>query len=193
MPQAESGLPFGGLKTGLSFRDTTTGWLTGYDASDRPYLFITHDGGDTWARQSLPIPQGLSAEGGSSAPRPPAFFAGQAAILPVTFSDKLVLYGSVDAGETWTPTSPISGCAWSIITVTDAYASDGTTLSRTTDGGRSWTTVELGQQLTSMLASGYTISQIDFPTPTKGWVLITEPQSGSGRLLRTTDGGRTWR
>jgi photosystem II stability/assembly factor-like uncharacterized protein len=193
MPPTEHGLPFGGIKSGLSFRDSNTGWLTGYDASDRPYIFITHDGGGTWARQSLPIPQGLSAEGGSSAPRPPVFFAGQAAILPVTFSDKLVLYSSADAGATWTPTATTIGNVWSVITVTDAYATDGTTIVRTADGGRSWATVEPGEQLTGMLAAGYTIRQLDFSAPLKGWALLAAPESGSTQLLKTIDGGRTWR
>src|SRR5579883_1733426 len=43
-----------GYKTGISFKDTHTGWATGGGASATPWLYVTHNGGHTWSHQSLP-------------------------------------------------------------------------------------------------------------------------------------------
>lgn len=189
----EHALPFGGNKSGIAFRDRNVGWITGNDPSASPFFYATRDGGVTWQRQPLPVPEGLSAQGGAATPRPPVFFGVNDGVMPVTISENTVLYMTSDGGATWMPTRPVTGTLWSIIDTGSAFASDGSVLYRTHDGGQSWAKVKVGKGLTDMLAAGYRIQQIEFVTDRVGWALLVTPGQTSSRLLKTEDGGLTWR
>ncbi len=49
--EKENGLPLGGLKSGISFSDDGTGWLTGSRSTGEPIIYKTNDGGKTWSNQ----------------------------------------------------------------------------------------------------------------------------------------------
>ena len=57
--QPNNTLPFSGHKNGMTFRDTSTGWVGGYVPSPGAvYLYKTTNGGTSWAQQSLALPAG---------------------------------------------------------------------------------------------------------------------------------------
>ena len=72
-----------GQKTGVSFRDISNGWLTGYSMGNSVYLYRTKDGGLTWDLQPLSIPTGYTAAGGSAKSYPPIFFDDKNGLLPI--------------------------------------------------------------------------------------------------------------
>jgi photosystem II stability/assembly factor-like uncharacterized protein len=186
-PQTNSGLSFEGDKTGISFKDTMTGWATASTpATDLAWLYVTHDGGKTWHSQSLPKLAGMSNVDYNTTP--PVFF-GNNGILPVqvgTASGQgLDLYVTHDGGNTWIPTT-LANVDMGIVYVLDmqhAWATDGTTIYATSDGGQSWI----------KLAGGFTnISEMSFADATNGWAIASQSDK-TPLLLHTTDGGKTWR
>lgn len=189
------GLPFGGLKNGISFRDEENGWVTGYSHGPGIFLYQTSDGGETWREQSLPVPPGYGTEGGSASAWPPVFFDGKDGFLPVRFGAQqppaTVFYATHDGGATWNPTAPVTpennkGLVWSFADARHGFATDGDRLYLTADGGRKWTEITPDTSLVGVL-------QLEFINSKKGWALVSEPGSTRTRLLRTVDGGRTWK
>ncbi|MDI6824434.1 MAG: hypothetical protein QME87_08780 [Bacillota bacterium] len=185
--QNPDGLPFAGIKTGLSFADTQNGWLTGFDYGPELWLYATHDAGRTWQRCSLPIPQGYTAEGGSAETRPAIFFGSREGILPVVFHARgqhTIFYVTRDGGATWKPTTPIKSAinqefVWSFPDSKHGFATDGDSLYVTSDGAATWAAVTPDARL-----AGTTC--LYFISPQVGWAVA------SGTLFRTSDGGHTW-
>jgi photosystem II stability/assembly factor-like uncharacterized protein len=198
-------LPLAGEKFGLTFRDTTTGWVVQGDSLDpSPRLhgvFQTHDGGATWQPAPiLPWPAALAntpalVEFG----RLPAFISPQVGVLRVLLVSlatgdvaDTVMYVTDDGGTTWSPTTPLPADAgttsyddvtsllnpstWWI--VASAHGTS-TLLCQTSDGGRHWASWMPGTPFTG-------VTVLDFVSSTQGWAI------GSAGLLRTTDEGRTW-
>ncbi len=187
-PQAKWTPPliFAGDKSGFAFRDPTHGWLTGEWAANSILLDATSDGGRTWRRQPLPVPAGLSAQGGAAQSMPPSFFGPSGGVLPVRFGNPglpTVFYQTTDGGVTWTPTTPVYGkgmqLVYSIVDQGHIVATDGKTVFRTADGGRTWTSVTPDRSLEG-------VTQLDFVSPSHGFAV------DQGIMLRTSDGGRTW-
>jgi photosystem II stability/assembly factor-like uncharacterized protein len=96
---------------------------------------------------------------------------------------------SLDAGKTWGPTSPtveitpppINALRYADPMTAVAVGGDttfGALITRTTDGGGSWTQVPS--------PTGDALVGIDFASPTTGAAV------GGGVILRTVDGGATW-
>ncbi|TMC25052.1 MAG: hypothetical protein E6J36_06100 [Chloroflexi bacterium] len=82
-------LSFGGLKSGIHFLNTSTGWITGtVGVNDLTWLYVSHDGGSTWYQQSLSLPPGVPSAQLSLVP--PTFFSATDGILPVIFSDAVM-------------------------------------------------------------------------------------------------------
>jgi photosystem II stability/assembly factor-like uncharacterized protein len=182
-------LPFGGAKTGLGFLDGTTGWVTGSSpVNGYLLLYATHDGGATW----YPQPLLLSPEEKSShlSISPPLFFTATDGLLPVTFDtgngSSLDFYGTHDGGRTWNATTPVVASAgiWDFIDMFHGWASDGTHLYTTNDGGHQWTKL-------STSANFKNVSRLDFVSSDIGWAIGSIANS-SPSLLKTMDGGKTW-
>ncbi|HHY38989.1 MAG TPA: hypothetical protein GX507_08715 [Clostridia bacterium] len=188
----EGGLPFGGIKTGLSFADHKRGWLTGVDHSDKIWLYETLDGGETWEKVRLPVPEGYSTDGGSASTHPPVFFDGQDGFLPVRFGGEnppvTVFYATSDGGKAWHPTAPVThaegkGLLWSFVDPDHGFALSGDTLYSTDDGAKTWTVVNSVPDLEGT-------RQLEFVTPKTGWAAGDNEEKAF--LLKTVDGGRTW-
>jgi photosystem II stability/assembly factor-like uncharacterized protein len=62
-------------------------------------------------------------------------------------------------------------------------------LYRTTDGGRSWGSTEVGEHTCNAGAR----SLPDFVDPLNGWLTNVEPTGPVADISRSTDGGKTWR
>jgi photosystem II stability/assembly factor-like uncharacterized protein len=185
-------LPFGGRKSGIHFLNASTGWITGtVGANDLSWLYVSHDGGATWNRQSLPLLPGVPSAQFSLGS--PTFFSGTDGVLPVIFSDVVTergfatdIYVTHDGGKTWTSTAPLplASVAIDFADMQHGWATDGTILYRTSNGGQKWT----------KLSPGVTFKQVtslDFVSSTLGWA-IGGPGKNSSLVLKTTDGGESW-
>lgn len=188
-PGWSESLPLGGIKNGMTFLDADTGWVTGVRPVDgETYLFVTHDGGLTWAMQPLPA----GCETCQSLPQPPLFF-GSRGLLPVIFQrpggTELSFFFSNDGGLTWSGGSsgsiPPGRCAFA--DAPHGWCWDGGPgFYVTEDGAQSWVrqaaTLDLGSRLI----------QLDFVPARTGWALAGPSEGVPARLYRTDDGGLTW-
>jgi len=177
-----------GQKTGISFRNTTNGWLTGSSQENAIFLYRSVDGGSKWNRQELAIPNGYTATGGSAQSYPVAFFDDNNGVMPVYLgsgspSINLVFYITKDGGNSWSSTTPLSSPTndfiWSWPDALHGFAAENQTgiLYITVDGGKTWSKSTLG---------GVALSQLDFVSATTGWALA------NGNLFKTIDGGMSW-
>lgn len=188
-------LPFGGDKSGLSFVNETTGWVTGSSTADNfACLYATHDGGATWRHQAIPIPANAS----QVSTFPPVFFNATSGLLPTIIpsleGQSIIIYVTHDGGASWSATGvvPASATAGTIAFVDAMHgwiASNSfdvksnryiqSTVYSTSDEGKHWT-----QHNVTLSAN---IIVIDFASPAQGWAL-----DSSQSLYQTADGGQTW-
>ena len=188
--QPNNTLPFSGLKYGMTFRDTSTGWVGGYVPSPGAvYLYKTTNGGTSWAQQSLALPAGY--ETADITITSPTFFGSNDGILPVWASggagSALFIYVTHDGGGTWTRTGSIpsqGSRGMDFISMNDGFAWNGS-LQVTHNSGASWS------QVTPNVSLGDYVPYMDFVSTTVGWIR-QYPVNGSTPLYRTTDGGTTW-
>jgi photosystem II stability/assembly factor-like uncharacterized protein len=180
---------------GLSFRDTTTGFLAFGGPYATPQLSVTHDGGRSWKNLSLPVVPGLPTPADEYFTTPPVFF-GSSGFLPVYLSmntsagkmvQGFVIYMTSDGGATWVAKNyrtllavggPLETSDLYIVDQTHFYVTNqkGATL-LSTNGGVSWSTVA------GTVGSG--VTSLSFTDSQHGW-------AAGGGLWRTTDGGSSW-
>jgi photosystem II stability/assembly factor-like uncharacterized protein len=182
-------LPLVGDKNGIAALDASHAWVTGSQpSSDFIYIYITQDGGTTWAHQDLTLPAGYS-DAMTSADLP-VFFDTRDGVLPVllfannTGSD---FYVSHDGGQTWTATTPVAqGSFLAVASAADFFVWDGSApLNVSHDAGASWSTVTPNVNLDGNMVS------MDFVDASTGWAVTTDASSHYS-LYKTTDGGSTW-
>ena len=191
-------LPLGGLKSGLAFRDASTGWATGvvYGPPGFTWLYITHDGGHTWSHQPLALPAAYRQ--GMPAANPPRFDTPLVGILPLTLfgtggQPAADFYMTRDGGRTWASGTPLpytsgnTGFSWDFVGADHGWAAWGRKLHYTTDGGRHWAVIVPNVSLAN-------VTELDFVGAHTGWALgsITHGAVTSAFLLATVDAGRTW-
>lgn len=186
-----------GDKTGMAFLNPDKGWITGvvYPAFGDVELYVTENGGKAWQKQQLSIPQ--ADQNKIVKTLPPEFFTHTVGILPVMFIDpnnnetEVMLYRSTDKGVSWKPVLTTPGMKngkvfkLSIIDGSHAVASDGNRLYTTDNAGQSWQSVSPGADLKGL-------QQLDFISPNEGWAVL-EKDNGAYVVLRTKDGGHTWK
>jgi len=195
-----SGLPNGGDKTGITFLNSTTGWITGLTLQyDTLYLYVTHDSGRTWRPQVIPLPPEVIPHWrGVPQQPPPKFFTARDGILPVFYeiyagpNDSLhstgeiavAIYATHDGGMTWTYSSVKRVNGFYLISFADTnhgWLMNGSNLYATSDGGRRWTTIHPSQL-------PFDTTQLEFISPQVGWAIRQKVPS----LNKTLDGGLTW-
>ena len=178
-----SGLPLGGLKTGLGAADSQKAWLTGFSYGDGVWLYGTTDGGQNWRPVKLPVDPTYSTEAGSAPSWPPVFVDSHNGFLPVIFGDNdcVVFYRTRNGGNTWEQTVPVSVTdqqpVWDFVDSEHGFVAAGDKLHVTGDGGQSWQSVDLKL---------IDVTQVDFITAKQGWAV------SEGKLFSTADGGQTW-
>ncbi len=191
-----SGLPFAGAKAGMTFLNTTRGWVTGAIAADDwIYLYMTDDGGRTWRQQKLPLPPQLTPHWNDWT-MPSTFFTARDGILPVFYAIRnaahrdigaiVVCYVTHDGGKTWAFATPVriplgNEFSTSYADIVHGWVTDGAALYATSDGGRRWTTIRPSSYFAD-------VKQIDFISPRLGWAV----RRTSPFLLKTLDGGHSW-
>jgi photosystem II stability/assembly factor-like uncharacterized protein len=189
-------LPLGGTKTGMTFRDAATGWVTGSRPMDGDvYLFLTRDGGSSWSQQSLPLPAGY--ETSQFVTSPPIFFH-LAGILPVRIYPpdrpvELTFFWTTDGGETWNgdprqaAAAIDSSALYSFVDAVRGFAWDGgARLFVSQDGALTWEPDPTSLDLYGRLV------QVQFVPPATGWALTLVDETGHSALYQTTDGGLHW-
>ncbi len=188
LPDYPGQLPLAGTKSGILFRETNIGWVTGsIQSPGQSWLFITRDGGRTWSQQNLVLPSGNQSS--TLKISPPYFSNAEQGVLPVRLSqvsELTNLYLTNDGGETWTTTLPVAVTGpLDCVSYLSCRIWNGVTLASTDDGGTSW------QQVRTNIDLRQSLLQIDFINPTNGFALsVLGP--GVSQFYRTTDGGRTW-
>jgi photosystem II stability/assembly factor-like uncharacterized protein len=195
--------PVPGRTTGISFVNATTGFATAmYIPGMALMMSVSHDGGVTWTRVTLPAPSSGIPEGSSDVIMPPVFTSATDGVLEVTYRSAptaptiLNIYRTTDAGASWQLGPALSGPAMttgtsvpiSVLANGDVFAAIVghrlITFAQLTPGSTSWSTISLGNSSVPLFSNG--VSQLDFVNSTTGWAV-----TASG-LLRTTDGGVNW-
>jgi photosystem II stability/assembly factor-like uncharacterized protein len=188
----EDGLPVSGHKNGMTFRNTSRGWIGGdVPLAGSVYIYRTDNGGVTWAQQPMTIPAGYeSAFTGTTAP---VFFGINYAVLPVWMGSAvgqrdLFLYVTYNGGTTWTRSSSFAPNSFhvDIASVRDAFSWDSNGFFWVTNNsGASW------RKVTPNINFGENLRDLDFISATTGWASILD-LNGNRSLYRTTNGGSTW-
>lgn len=193
--------------TKMTFIDAETGWMAGntYTGSESTaWLYITHDAGTTWHQIATAFPKNSLIMG------IPDLFTKQDGLLPVLtsgpapkFTAETMLYTTHDGGKTWENTAAVPFDlilnAGDFIDLNHGWAvADKKTFYVTNDGWRHWSRGQIDTTFKNMRG-------FNFISPLVGWALgnTTDrraPVPGSGpekgdiiTLLKTTDGGHTWR
>ncbi|MFO3797979.1 MAG: WD40/YVTN/BNR-like repeat-containing protein, partial [Anaerolineales bacterium] len=186
---ARQDIPLSGMKNGLAARDMQVAWVAGTIYTPlTPYLYVTHDSGQSWRLQNLPLPT-TEADAQLSF-YPPIFLNDQFAILRAEIIGQIfhtAIYISRDGGESWelAPTlldgigqfqafSPQQWLFW-----------NGASFSSTSDGGQTWESHAPNQ------AFGDAFAGFQFLSPQEGflWTISAEARTS---LYHTLDGGSTW-
>ena len=186
------------------FADARNGWVAVRrqdTATGRSALFATHDGGATWARLTLQVPSAYVTW-------LRVFDADHGLVeLARDQSDgRGSLLGTDDGGATWhdlrLPDQPAVGTAWFLdrrhgwfLTQAAANSPQGTALTRTVDGGRTWQLLWRMNAASPEAGHGLPWAGIKGPlaflTPDRGFLAAALPD-GSLRLFGTGDGGADW-
>lgn len=188
-PEPEGEIPLVGSKQGITFRDSSHGYVTGSLPMDNfSYLYSSNDGGFHFQQQEIPLPDGIDTAMLSI--EAPIFFTSQEGILPVYLytpeASYTVFYTTATGGASWTPTSllPVLG-RYSAPQLDSWFVWDGITLYRSTDIGLTWEEVSPNINLEGM------ISTLDFIDSQNGWVTWMDADGVTG-LSFTANGGATW-
>ncbi len=180
----------------LAFMPPRTIWLASGFGLQTQYggLAVSRDAGRSWRDVNPPLPADLVKDRPAVITSAPEFVTDEDAFLPVAVGNRLVFFGSHDAGDTWTLLPPVLPAGHmrtaQFVNPRDGFTVCGVDLCTTQDGGATWQQIATPFPLGSPGAGAF-VSQFDFVDGLTGWAILAD-QQGSAGLLRTTDGGHTW-
>lgn len=206
------GQPGGSLQGSLMFRDSSTGWMTPVGSSGTgttpvpPFLYVTHDGGATWAVQTFTVPIGVAMNSSSAGFSSPQFFNDHEGVVLATVLsfpaeqaqapaiEGTYAYTTSDGGDHWSapqhvviPGGFFSPQTFSMIDSKNWVSLSTPQVERTTDGGVHWET------LAGVLPANANASEVDFQDVDHWWVAgVISTAQPTLAIYRTTDGGGHW-
>jgi photosystem II stability/assembly factor-like uncharacterized protein len=201
----------GSLQGSLVFRDSSTGWMTPVTTSGTgitpvpPFLYVTHDGGATWAVQTFPVPSGVAMNSSSAGFSPPQFFNDREGVVLATQQsipngpgaptfEGTYAYATTDGGDHWSapqqvviPGGFVSTQALSMIDAKTWLTFEASKVERTTDGGLHWEILD-----GALPADAYAF-EVDFQDVNHGWAAaIIGTAHPALAIYQTSDGGTHW-
>ena len=187
--------PIGGA---LQFLNATTGWIIGGRVNYvRNLLYITQDGGQTWAGQRLDLP--LDAATANIMIGAPTFFSATTGAIAVNLEQRVQIYRTEDGGLTWTgvysfPLQPNDHMALPILAAHDANGllAIGAGVYATADSGASWKQVPANTNLGSALALGLNTNSAGWAVIAKGWCPAQFTSRCNNTQLLITKDGVVW-
>ncbi len=187
-------LSTGEYNRSIEFLDDTTGFMGCIDASNlmNPSVYRTSNAGTNWKRINSSFPTPISSVCGMS-------HHGDTIVMVGAFFGSPFVNRSFDRGKTWlyTDMSPYASAlvdTWykskDTIFVSGGGPDARGIVLRSADAGNTWK--EVSTPGTIPVSWGW---KFIFPTPSVGYVSLEEIQTDeqSTHILKTTDGGRTWK
>jgi photosystem II stability/assembly factor-like uncharacterized protein len=186
-------------KSGLAFPTATNGWIASTcNAGLADALLVSQDSGVSWADESLPLPATICSAGACTVSGP-QFLDRTGFVTVDPEPDGAALLVTRDLGQTWDQLPLPAGLQYPQITffsptqgvlvAGETQGAFGGTFYTTADGGRTWTPVPQGANLTRLGVS------IDFATPEDGFAwtngLESDPVPPTS-IYETTNSGRSW-
>jgi photosystem II stability/assembly factor-like uncharacterized protein len=182
----------------LSFPTATTGWLRTSCRSGN-YVFVSHDGGSTWAPQPLPVSVTVG-QGGPPDVTGPQFRSGTGFLTIGPALGDPSLLKTQDLGQTWYTLTLPAGVeqypqvsffspTQGVLIPAAPQGVLGTVFYTTDDGGQNWTPVPQGTDFTQAGSS------VDFTSTQTGfaWTQAGDTQSATPPpVYATTNSGSTW-
>jgi photosystem II stability/assembly factor-like uncharacterized protein len=201
----------GGLQGNLVFRDSSTGWMTPVTSSGTgttpvaPFLYVTHDGGKTWAVQTFAVPFGIAFNSSTAGFSPPEFFNDREGVVLATVLSYpqdtahaptiqgTYAYTTSDGGDHWSAPQqvevPNGGLSYPAFSMIDpkTWLTFAPNVERTTDGGLHW------KIIASNLPATTHVTDLDFQDVNHGWAaaMIASAQPTLA-IYQTSDGGAHW-
>jgi photosystem II stability/assembly factor-like uncharacterized protein len=188
--------PIGGA---LQFLNATTGWIVGGRVNYvRNLLYITQDGGLTWAEQRLDLPS--DAATANIMIGAPVFFSATTGAIAVNLEQRVQIYRTEDGGLTWTgvysfPLQSTDDLALPILAAHNANGllAVGAGVYATADSGVSWKQVPANANLGSALTLALNANHDGWAVIATGWCPAQfTSRCNNTQLLTTKDGGLTW-
>ncbi len=205
-------LPDNAYFSTIGFLDASTGWIGGPAGGEQGWLYVTHDGGQSWYPQPLPPVPGVGSLR-NMVTFAPHFSSARDGVLAATFGTEemrspqgFCTFVTHDGGASWraTPLMEVDDTQLGMgslqggsrylrvpppVFVDSRFGWDNAGV-LTNDSGQHW----------SQFAAGLPQqpSQVDFVSSQEGWALTYDvpPQLAIGgvasHLYKTTDGGKTW-
>jgi len=190
-PLHTSGINSPQCKQGLSFVDSTHGFLAAGDESRKPNIYRTSDGGRTWKGSALPDPPGFVTQaGGFTLHAGSVRGFGSALLVPAWGMNAAVnqlegyVFRSTDGGASWNVVAKIPAPTTSIAIVTAErwlQLVEPERSSETTDSGKTWHAYPTDYSQAAPVAP-----QTTFGDPLVGYATVR------GSIQRTVDGGAHW-
>ena len=183
-------IPFMGDKTGPSFINATTGWMTGSTpVSGYVLLFKTTDAGQTWNQQNIALPADYQDQ---VMTMPPTFFNDNDGYLPILLNaakgSVIDIYSTHDGGLSWRGGDLVSN-GLSVLTFSDISHGWDLDINKlfhvTIDGGVHW--MQITPHAPIAFSSPY---KLQFISPAVGYLL--DSLDNGTRLFQTMDGGNNW-
>jgi len=179
------------------FLNSSTGWMPGAcNAGGGPFLYVTHDAGQTWNDAGLPLPAGSTGSCmcaiNSLRLSDPRFSASRDGFLVLDIygadgAQHGFVYTSPDAGAHWLPGPMLPSNCFTADFITPAVGwtldAKTNTVLYTGDGGQHWSTL-------GTIPSSQGVLDLQFVNSALGWAMGSEPAGAT--LIKTADGGRTW-
>jgi len=186
---ADTTLPLGGLKYALVPLDKNTAFIGGVVyAPGTVYLFRSDDGGLTWKKVPMVLPDGTEEAGVIF--KGLQFFGKTNGFLALNLSasdQKLILYETQDGGDHWTllPDEFSPGGRVEFLSASEGVIYNDGSFWFTQDAGQTWSMIQPEKEF------GESLTDMDFIDKDLGWVIAYD-DSNTHILFRTTDGGRSW-